>query len=120
MTVRAAVDNQDLLGITGRLQAEDLIHDRELHGDEKEQDLLGHAAIANRVADLLLEAKLPINVAIFAPWGSGKSSFHHLVKDTLVRREADSVARLIRYDVWNTPVARCSATSSLMWRVSCA
>jgi hypothetical protein len=83
---------------TGRLQAADLIPDHELRADQR--DLLGHTAIAERVADLLLEAEVPFNVAIFAPWGSGKSSFAQLVEDALARRREGLTARLVRYDVW--------------------
>lgn len=74
----------------------DLIPDRALRaGDPDEFDL---APIADRVADLSSAAETPVNVALFSPWGSGKSSLSTLIERRLKER-ADGT-KLIRYDAW--------------------
>jgi KAP family P-loop domain len=72
----------------------DLIPDRALlKGDPDE---FRHEAIAGRLAELALEGETPLDIALFGPWGSGKSSVYELL-----RRELDgSTARLVRYDAW--------------------
>ena len=69
--------------------AGDLIPDRALK--ESDSDEFAYGPIADRLADLCCEAELPINVALFAPWGSGKSSLFTLIETRLrVRPSAPS------------------------------
>jgi hypothetical protein len=66
---------------------------------EKDQDEFQHAAIAGRLADLTLSAETPANVALFGPWGSGKSSVYELLRRAL-QATAPKRVKLIRYDAW--------------------
>jgi len=77
------------------LQARDLIPDRALKGDDR--DYFGHQQIAARLADLIRNGEPPLNIALFGPWGSGKSSVAGLLEQEL--RGANDV-RLVRYDAW--------------------
>ncbi|MGH9174191.1 MAG: KAP family P-loop NTPase fold protein, partial [Vicinamibacterales bacterium] len=78
------------------LTAADLIPDRVLQPED--QDAFEYAAIAARVADLVSVAPAPMNVALFGPWGSGKSSFAELLRRALAGRKEK--VRLVRYDAW--------------------
>lgn len=80
-----------------RLSSEDLIPDRALRLAE-DKDLLGHKAIAGRVAELVTSVDPPVNVALFGPWGSGKTSFGALLEEQL--KGCDSRAKFIPYDAW--------------------
>lgn len=76
--------------------ASDLIPDRALRaGDPDEFD---YAPLASRVAELCNAAETPVNIALFSPWGSGKSSFYSLIERRLAALGAHS--RLIHYDAW--------------------
>jgi len=78
------------------LEAGDLVPDRALtEGDSDEFD---YEQIAGRVADLCCVAEAPINVAIFSPWGSGKSSLFTLIESRLAARRER--VKMIRYDAW--------------------
>ena len=74
----------------------DLIPDRALRaGDPDEFD---YAPLASRVAELCNVAETPVNIALFSPWGSGKSSFYSLIERRLAALGGHS--RLIHYDAW--------------------
>ena len=79
-----------------KLTAGDLIPDTRLR--EADRDAFRHAAIAAQVAELAAEAEKPVNIALFGPWGSGKSSFYELLRTKLWDR--DKGIRLVRYDAW--------------------
>ena len=84
-------------GLVPRLLVEgDLVHDRALKS--REEDRFGHAEIAERVAELLSCAETPLNVALFGPWGSGKSSFCALLRGEVEARSPST--RFIVYDAW--------------------
>ncbi len=74
----------------------DLIEDRALQ--ENGLDLLKHGPLADRVAELVLTADTPLAVALFGPWGSGKSSFRELLRRRL-QKTAPKV-KLLHYDAW--------------------
>lgn len=74
----------------------DLVSDRALR--RREEDRFGHAEIAERVADLLDCAETPLNVALFGPWGSGKSSFCALLQEEIEKRTTST--KFIAYDAW--------------------
>lgn len=78
------------------LRKGDLIPDHALTG--REPDEFKHTEIAERVAELVTTADPPLNVALFGPWGSGKSSFATLLKRALSSREMKTV--VIVYDAW--------------------
>jgi polynucleotide 5'-kinase involved in rRNA processing len=106
VSVETAVGSGGCNGERARLEAEpptevplsatDLVPDRRLTDAAK--DKFDHAQIARRVAELVASAEPPLNVAVFGPWGSGKSSLAGLI-DASLRERWGSVA-LIRYDAW--------------------
>jgi hypothetical protein len=79
-----------------KLTAEDLIPDVRLR--EADADAFRHYAIATQVAELAADAETPVNIALFGPWGSGKSSFFELLRKSL--KDRDNGIRVIRYDAW--------------------
>jgi hypothetical protein len=77
------------------LRTDDLIDDSvvaNVDGDEFEHD-----AIAGRVVEVLKAGRTPLNIALYGPWGSGKSSIYRLMKE---RMDADNSVKLVRYDAW--------------------
>jgi hypothetical protein len=79
-----------------KLEPGDLIPDRALAtGDRDEFD---YEVIAARIADLCCATEAPVNIALFSPWGSGKSSLFTLIESSLEHRE--EAVKLIRYDAW--------------------
>lgn len=61
-------------------------------------DALDHAPVAKVVADLAWSVETPANIALFGPWGSGKSSLYSMLKAHL--EAADSGVVTLRYDAW--------------------
>lgn len=80
------------------LTADDLIADRALRATDSDQ--LDHLPIAERLAELVVSAEAPVNVALFGPWGSGKSSFAQLLKRALSRQKKRT--KLVVYDTWTS------------------
>ncbi|WP_157748112.1 P-loop NTPase fold protein [Micromonospora echinaurantiaca] len=79
------------------VRGEDLIPDSRLGEDYT--DLLEHEAIAKSVAEIALKAHAPVNIALFGPWGSGKSSVYSMIERHL-RVVAGKRVRMARYDAW--------------------
>jgi hypothetical protein len=79
----------------GELRPEDLIVDRALQAADR--DALDHRPVADRVAELVATSETPLNVALFGAWGSGKSSFAHLIEDSLERYPG---VKLVTYNAW--------------------
>ncbi|WP_313406406.1 P-loop NTPase fold protein [Aeromicrobium sp.] len=75
----------------------DLIPDNRLPSDAP--DLLEHDAIARGVAEIAWSADAPVNIALFGPWGSGKSSVYSMI-DKHLARIAPKKVRIARYDAW--------------------
>jgi hypothetical protein len=81
------------------LTADDLIPDRALTTDDSDE--LNYSVIAERVADVVTIGEPPLNVALFGPWGSGKSSFYELLRRALAnKRRRKKKVGLVRYDAW--------------------
>lgn len=74
----------------------DLLPDRAL--TRRDRDEFDYEPIADRIADLCCVAEAPVNIALFSPWGSGKSSLFTLIDRRLSERSG--TVRLIRYDAW--------------------
>jgi hypothetical protein len=87
---------------TASLTAADLVPDSRLDllAPNESVDRLGHQSIAARVAEMLVRVPGSTNVALFAPWGAGKSSFYALLKQAA--EQTDGGATVIRYDAWRT------------------
>src|SRR4051794_31838254 len=79
------------------LRKGDLIPDHALK--EREPDQFKHTEIAERVAELVTMADPPLNVALFGPWGSGKSSFGALLERSLSAKTRLKTAFVV-YDAW--------------------
>jgi len=78
------------------LQIEDVIPDAALESTDRDE--FNHQAIAGRVAELALAARTPVNIALFGPWGSGKSSVYRSMRQCIVA--ANSRTSVVRYDAW--------------------
>jgi len=84
-----------------QISAADVIPDDVLR--EPKKDAFKHQAIARRVADLVTRAEAPFNVALFGPWGSGKSSMAGLLGGEFRTRSKGRRRRspqLIVYNAW--------------------
>lgn len=62
-----------------------------------ELDSLNHRVVARRIAELSLSSGGHLNIALFGPWGSGKSSFFGLLRDSLVGTKN---IQALRFDAW--------------------
>jgi hypothetical protein len=82
----------------GRLSEQDLIPDQALRPDD--QDAFNHEAIAVALADLVVTADAPLNVALFGRWGSGKSSLYELLRREVKKNDPKEKVALVRYDAW--------------------
>lgn len=80
------------------LLPEDIIPDAALQQGDEENDSFRHDAIAGRVCELICSAKPPINIALYGPWGSGKSSLYTLLRKKL--KDANAKTQVVRYDAW--------------------
>jgi hypothetical protein len=78
------------------LQEDDLVPDTALSDDDV--DRFDHEAIAQRVAELACAARPPVNIALFGPWGSGKSSVYRTLERQI--KLLDPKAAVVRYDAW--------------------
>lgn len=78
------------------LSSADIVPDAALGSNGADQ--FEHTAIAGRVADLAANAQLPVNIALFGPWGAGKSSFFELLRREVAERNAK--IKVVRYDAW--------------------
>jgi len=86
-----------------RLTEDDLVPDEPLRGAGRSpisdsQDLLHHRVIATKVAELATSASGKVNIALFGPWGAGKSSFNELLGEEI--RASDPRVRHITFDAW--------------------
>jgi hypothetical protein len=85
------------------LTSDDLIPDEPLDRIAKgpiseAEDLLNHRVVASRVAELAATQPGRLNIALFGPWGSGKSSFYGLLKEELTR--VDPKIEPVVFDAW--------------------
>lgn len=85
------------------LTAADLLPDEPLRGAGSNpiadsEDLLHHRVIATKVAELATSANGKVNIALFGPWGAGKSSFNALLAEEL--KALDPKVRHITFDAW--------------------
>ncbi len=76
--------------------AEMLVEDREL--ERADADRFRHSDLVSQLADLVAQATTPANIALYGPWGSGKSSIAALLSQELKSRSAP--ARFARYDAF--------------------
>ena len=84
-------------GVRPPLTADDLVPDRALTKDDK--DAFSYDVIASKVADLVAVGEPPLNIALFGPWGSGKSSLYELLRRALAEKKRSQIG-LLSYDAW--------------------
>ncbi|WP_369263546.1 P-loop NTPase fold protein [Streptomyces sp. R35] len=84
-----------LHGSHGGLDPDDLIQDREV--EDAQSDRLAHSHVADQLRDVSLSVPAPTNVAVWGPWGSGKSGVANLLKGQL-QRERD--VRFVHFDAF--------------------
>ena len=83
-------------GFTGPgLQADDLIDDREL--STATDDRLAHVDLVNHLAALATTVPTPSNIALYGPWGSGKSGVANLLRNRIARERK---TRFVRFDAF--------------------
>lgn len=80
---------------TSRLHAGDLLDDRELVAAEDDQ--LAHEGIVAQLADLATTVTTPSNIALYGPWGSGKSGIANLLKNKI---DGERGTRFVRFDAF--------------------
>lgn len=76
----------------------DLINDRELASPT--DDRLDHERIANQLVDLVTRVDTPTNVALYGPWGSGKSGIANLVHAKIKVDKAHKGTKFARFDAF--------------------
>ncbi|MFJ6126339.1 P-loop NTPase fold protein [Streptomyces griseoviridis] len=74
---------------------DDLVRDREV--DSAQSDRLAHSHIADQLYDVVLSVPTPTNIAVWGPWGSGKSGVANLLRELLDKREG---VRFVRFDAF--------------------
>ena len=79
----------------GLLRHDDLIEDREL--TDANEDRFEHQRIADQLVELATRVEAPTNIALYGPWGSGKSGIANLVKGKLQLVEG---VRFVRFDAF--------------------
>ena len=71
----------------------------------KEQDLIGRAPFAERLAEILKSAAgpEPLVIGLYGPWGSGKTSVINLVENVLSRKDGNDKAgvSVVDFEPWN-------------------
>ncbi|MBM6620931.1 hypothetical protein JTF08_04865 [Micrococcaceae bacterium RIT802] len=77
------------------LQPDDLVDDRELAAVK--DDRLAHEGIVDQLAAIATTVTTPSNVALYGPWGSGKSGIANLLKSKIDGRDG---VRFVRFDAF--------------------
>lgn len=77
------------------LDRDDLIDDRELATTT--DDRLAHAGIVGQLAALVTSVQTPSNIALYGPWGSGKSGIANLLMAKIDGKEG---VRCVRFDAF--------------------
>lgn len=82
------------------LTAADLITDQAV--EQRDDDALDYMAFVQELALLVARADCPVNIALFGPWGSGKSTVGNLLRAEIASNaRRDRVAMpFVRYDAW--------------------
>ncbi len=90
------MSSQQTQATDSNLVRSDLIPDAALKsaaGDDLEHD-----SVARVVTQLVTQVETPANVALFGPWGSGKSSVYGMIEKRIRRDNKD--VEIVRYDAW--------------------
>lgn len=77
------------------LHRDDLVDDRELAAVT--DDRLAHAGIVDQLAALATSVQTPSNIALYGPWGSGKSGIANLLRGKIDGKKG---VRCVRFDAF--------------------
>lgn len=77
-----------------RLTDDELVDDRSVEAFDA--DRFGHGDFVRELAGVVCQTKTPANIALFGPWGSGKSGIANLLKAELPQAKAK--ARFVVFD----------------------
>lgn len=81
------------------LQSGDLVDDRELAAFDS--DRLDHERIVDQLVDLVTTVEMPTNIALYGPWGSGKTGIANLLKKRLNEpAHAKAKVKFARFDAF--------------------
>ena len=90
------------------VQRPELIEDHEVRSSE--QDALGHQPVAEQILELIGEVPTPANIALYGPWGSGKTGIANLIEAGMAAgRQRYHRYRFVRFDAFKfaeTPLRR--------------
>lgn len=86
------------------LPARELIDDKEVAG--LDEDRLGHDGVAQQLAELVCSIPTPSNVALYGPWGSGKSGIGNLLATKLKSERGVRFARFDAFKYAENPLRR--------------
>jgi len=75
----------------------ELIADAEI--TTAQDDALGHEQLTSELLKLIVEAKTPSNVALYGPWGAGKSGIGHLLAAEIRTHHAKDLL-FVRFDAF--------------------
>lgn len=78
-----------------KLLPDDLLDDRELAAAK--DDRLAHEGIVDQLAALATTVTMPSNIALYGPWGSGKSGIANLLKNKI---DGHGGVRCVRFDAF--------------------
>lgn len=85
-------------------RAKELIDDREVAG--LDEDRLGHDEVATQLAELVCSVPTPSNIALYGPWGSGKSGIGNLLATKLTTKRGMKFARFDAFKYAENPLRR--------------
>jgi hypothetical protein len=93
-------------GSKAQLEPQELVVDVAVGGHGVElPDQLGHTEVAAQLARLALEAPMPCNIALFGPWGSGKTGICNML-EARVKQAGVKFARVDAFKHAEVPLRR--------------
>lgn len=87
-----------------RLHDSDLLQDREVM--ELQDDQLAHRDIADQLEQVVTTVPTPTNIALYGPWGSGKSGIANLLASRLGHRTGIAFVRFDAFKYAENPLRR--------------
>ena len=75
-----------------------------------DEDRLGVARHAHKLAEMLEDVELPFTIGIYGPWGAGKTSFANFLVDDLTKLEPWKDLRWLEFSAWPY------TTADAIWR----